>query len=175
MFGLFKKKETGPTITNKVWASKQQKWNACLQLLKEKPSVIFVVWFDETYAELGHLLEQRQYPAKVVMYRQANAAHAADYVFAEHYPLAIKEQELFARLNLTNVIILSGLDEPLFKHFGSDKIVGLLSTLGMKEDEVIEHKMITASIINAQEKLAKHVLIDNTARSQGEWMEKNVK
>jgi len=175
MFGLFKKKEAGPTIINKVWASKQQKWNGCLQLLKERPSTQFVVWFDETFSELKLFLEQHNRPSKVIMYRQVALSHAADYVFAEHYPLATKEQELFAKLNLEKVVVLNGLDEPLFKHFGSDKIVELLSKLGMKEDEVIEHKMIGASIINAQEKLAKQVLLDNTARSQKEWMERNVK
>ncbi|MBC7587761.1 MAG: hypothetical protein H7178_05310 [Chitinophagaceae bacterium] len=75
---------------------------------------------------------------------------------------------------MAEATILSGLDEPFFQLFGSDKIVELLSKLGMNEDEAIEHPMITASIINAQKKLAKQVLIDYTARSQKDWMEKNV-
>lgn len=174
MFGLFKKKATEPNIINKVWISKQQKWNSCLQLLKEKPATLFVAWFDETYNELNQFLERHHYSSKVIMYRQVNMADAMNYVFAEHYPLAQKEQELFAKLNIAEATILSGLDEPFFQLFGSDKIVELLSKLGMNEDEAIEHPMITASIINAQKKLAKQILIDYTARSQKDWMEKNV-
>lgn len=174
MFGLFKKKETGPTIINKVWINTQQKWNGCLQLLQQKPSTIFVVWFDETFTQLNTFLEQHNHPSKVIMYRQVSAAHANDYVFAEHYPLVAKEKELFEKLNANNVVVLCGLDEPFFETFISERLVDMLGKLGMKEDDLIEHSMITSSIIRAQEKITSKVIIDNTARSQKEWLERNV-
>ena len=173
MFGLFKKKDASSTI-NKVWVSKEQKWNGCLDILKKSPATIFVVWFDETYTELNHFLEQHQHPSKVVMYRQVTQAHASNYIFAEHYPLLTKEQEVFEKLDTEKITVLSSLDEPLFKHFGSDKIIDMITKFGMNNGEAIEHALITSSIIKAQEKLVKQVLIDNTARSQKEWMEKNV-
>jgi preprotein translocase subunit SecA len=40
--------------------------------------------------------------------------------------------------------------------FGSDKIAGLMNTLGMKEDEPIEHKMISNAIAKAQQKVEAH-------------------
>jgi preprotein translocase subunit SecA len=40
--------------------------------------------------------------------------------------------------------------------FGSDKIAGLMNTLGMKEDEPIEHKMISNAIAKAQKKVEAH-------------------
>lgn len=173
MFGLFKKKEASGII-NKVWVSKEQKLNGCLGILKNEPQTQFIVWFDESFTELNNFLEQHNYSSKVIMYRQAVQAHANDYVFAEHYPLLTKEQEIFENLNAEKIVVLSSLDEPLFKHFGSDKIVDLLNKLGMNKGESIEHAMITSSIIKAQEKLVKQVLVDHTAKSQKEWMEKNV-
>jgi hypothetical protein len=175
MFGLFKKKETGPAVTNKVWMTTKAKWSACLQLLKENPAIQFVTWFDGTNHELNSFLEQYNHPNKVIMYRQVLAAHANDYVFAEHYPLLAKEKEVFEKLGTNKITVLNALEEPLFKLFGSDGIIEMMKKMGMKEDEMIEHNMASSSIINAQQKLEKRVLTDSTARSQQEWLEKNVK
>jgi hypothetical protein len=175
MFGLFKKKETGPAVTNKVWMSTTAKWNACLQLLKENPAIQFVTWFDGTNHELNSFFEKHNHANKVIMYRQVLAAHANDYVFAEHYPLVAKEKELFEKLGTNKIIVLNALDEALFKLFGSEGIITMMQKLGMKEDEMIEHSMVSSSITNAQQKLEKRVLVDNTARSQQEWLDKNVK
>jgi preprotein translocase subunit SecA len=48
------------------------------------------------------------------------------------------------------------LEDDLMRIFGSDKIAGLMNTLGMKEDEPIEHKMITNAIAKAQKKVEAH-------------------
>jgi preprotein translocase subunit SecA len=56
--------------------------------------------------------------------------------------LQFKEQELYEKLGLTKVTLYSSLDEPLFTHFGGDKITNLVKQMGMKEDEAIEHALI---------------------------------
>ncbi len=48
------------------------------------------------------------------------------------------------------------LEDDLMRIFGSDKISGLMNTLGMKEDEPIEHKMISNAIAKAQKKVESH-------------------
>ena len=48
------------------------------------------------------------------------------------------------------------LEDDLMRIFGSDKIAGLMNTLGMKEDEPIEHKMISNAIAKAQKKVEAH-------------------
>lgn len=48
------------------------------------------------------------------------------------------------------------LEDDLMRIFGSDKIAGLMNTLGMKEDEPIEHKMISNAIAKAQKKVESH-------------------
>jgi preprotein translocase subunit SecA len=46
--------------------------------------------------------------------------------------------------------------------------------MGMKEDEAIEHALITSSIKNAQEKINSKVSFDQTAHSQADWFSKNL-
>ncbi|MBS1591125.1 MAG: hypothetical protein JST07_03325 [Bacteroidetes bacterium] len=173
MFNLFKKNTT-IKIINKVYLTEAIKWNACAEMIKTNANTIFITWFEETYNSLNKFLEQHQHNAKVIMYRQATKNNNVKYVFAEHYPLYAKEEELFNKLGLNEVVVMCSLDEAFLKHFGSDKIISLLETLGMNKDEVIEHEMISSSIKNAQTKLAKQVLIDSAARSQAEWFRKNL-
>jgi hypothetical protein len=95
-------------------------------------------------------------------------------IVGEHYPLPAVELEFFKRLNLTEVPVLSSLDEPFFEKFGGAKTTGLMRTLGMKENEVLGHPMISKSIRNAQEKIGAKVKNEKKARSQREWMVLNV-
>ncbi len=68
------------------------------------------------------------------------------------------------------------LEDDLMKLFGSEKLMGLVETLGMDEDMPIEHGLLTKSIENAQKKvegrnfdIRKHVLqYDNVMNKQRE-------
>ena len=48
------------------------------------------------------------------------------------------------------------LEDDLMRIFGSDRIKGFMNTLGMEEDEPIEHKMISNAIAKAQKKVETH-------------------
>ncbi|MFG1492447.1 preprotein translocase subunit SecA [Halobacteriovorax sp. GFR7] len=48
------------------------------------------------------------------------------------------------------------LEDDLMRIFGSDRIAKVMNTLGMEEDEPIEHKMITNAIAKAQKKVETH-------------------
>jgi preprotein translocase subunit SecA len=48
------------------------------------------------------------------------------------------------------------LEDDLMRIFGSDRIKGIMGTLGMEEDEPIEHRMITNAIAKAQKKVEGH-------------------
>ncbi len=48
------------------------------------------------------------------------------------------------------------LEDDLMRIFGSDRIKGIMTRLGMKEDEPIEHSMITNAIAKAQKKVETH-------------------
>jgi len=48
------------------------------------------------------------------------------------------------------------LEDDLLRIFGSDRISGLMSKLGMEEDVPIEHRMVSRAIENAQKKVEAH-------------------
>jgi preprotein translocase subunit SecA len=48
------------------------------------------------------------------------------------------------------------LEDDLMRIFGSKRIQGIMNTLGMKDDEPIEHRMITNAIAKAQKKVEAH-------------------
>ena len=48
------------------------------------------------------------------------------------------------------------LEDDLMRIFGSDRIKGMMETLGMKEDEQIEHRWLTKAIEGAQKKVEGH-------------------
>jgi len=101
------------------------------------------------------------------------------FLFAGHYPLPTKEKPVVQKLASTfpksEMLFCSSLDDPSFSIFGSDRIVDLLDKLGMKEDEAIEHALVTKAMENAREKVESSVRSEITAKSEEEWFAKNVK
>jgi hypothetical protein len=172
MFNLFKSGSKGVKVVDKVWMSSQAKINACRKMCEANPSIIFICWFEETIDTLKIAL-----PPNTVIVKADNVTASMTQnkmvVFAEHYPLAEKEQNLYTTLGLTEAPVLCALDEPFFEKFGGEKLIDVMKNLGMKEDEIIGHSMVSKSIRNAQDKIAKHASVDNPARSQREWMQRN--
>lgn len=142
-------------------------------MLSANSNCVFVVWFEETANEMITALGNS---ASVLLAEKIDPTTLRDkmIVFAEHYPLRKKEEALFTSLNLKEVPVLSSLDEALFMQFGGERTIELMQKLGMKEDEVIGHAMITKAINNAQEKLEKKVVVEKVAKSAREWFEVNL-
>ena len=154
------------------------KQNGLLEAWKKDSSLIIICWFNETLRQLETLFakettEPSLFTAQQVHHGQFSGKN--NILFAEHYPLRKKEEELFERLNLAEVLIHSSLDEPLFAHFGGVKIVQMMKQLGMKESDSVQHKMISQSILGAQEKIEKKITAELSAGSQSQWMELNFK
>lgn len=101
------------------------------------------------------------------------------FLFAEHYPLPTKEKTVVQKLASTfpksEMIFCSSLDNPSFSIFGSDRMVDLLDKLGMKEDEAIEHALVTKAMENARKKVERSVRSEMIASSEEDWFAKNVK
>ena len=180
-FNLFGKKEKDQprgVFTDKTYMSTAAKMNACAELAKFDPSTVFITWFPDTTRKFKTLFDQQGISESRIM--EARQMHSAllngkTAVFAEHYPLHNKEVELIKNWTQEHFTVFSAMDEPLFKHFGSEKMLPLMKMLGMKEEESIEHAMVSKSIIKGQDKLAAQVDVELTANSQAEWMERNIK
>jgi hypothetical protein len=174
MFGLFNKSSVGIKVVDKVWLSKQAKWNACAQMVKVDPSVILIAWFEETFHEIeSHPgLAQNVIKAENASYDKTQGRRV---IFAEHYPLASAEQDLFSKLQLKDVPVLNSLDEPIFMLFGGENTIEVMKKLGVGDDEIIGHSMITKSIRRAQEKIEVKSGTNYSAKSSQEWLSLNLK
>ncbi len=177
---LFGKKDTTPftaIFKDKVYLHSAGKITACLQKAKASPDSIFIAWFTETAATFEKFFVHYGMDEKRVMLAEKidiTVLQNHQPVFLEHHPLNAKELALVTDWQLTGIAVFSAMDEPLFKHFGSDKMMPLIKLLGFKENEAIEHSYVTESIIKGQNKIAAKVLVEQTANSQAEWMKKNM-
>lgn len=176
MFGLFKSKSEGVQVRDKIWMSKRVKLNACSEMLRLNSGCLFVVWFKDSFKELEAHLALKDPLQNVVMVDDLSIDKIQNrmLVFVEHYPLSHVEQSLFNRLQLKEVPVLFSLDEPFFAKFGGEKTIELMRKLGLKEDEVVAHSMVSKSIRNAQEKIEKKVRTEKAASSQQEWFSLNL-
>ncbi len=179
-FDLFGKKEEGAdnaVLRDKVYISAQGKMNACLELAKEQPEMVFIAWFSETVNRFSTFFSDHGLDEGRV--KLATTFHPASHpnaplVFLEHYPLAAKELEFAEKHHLASSLVFSSMDEPLFVFFGSEKMIPLVKLLGIKENEPIEHSYVSQSIHKGQHKIADKVTSEHLADSQDEWMRKNM-
>lgn len=180
LFNLFGKKDDAAgdhVFVDRAYVSTGAKMNACAELARKEPNYIFICWFADTAAKFREFFRNQGIDENRVI--ETHHLHASKLlnktpVFVEHYPLHTKELELIKNWDTEKIVVYSAMDEPLFKHFGSDKLIPIMKMLGMKEDEVIEHNMVSKSIIKGQEKIAEKVTVDHSASSQAEWMSKNL-
>ena len=181
IFNLFgKKEESGDNhvFVDRAYVSTAAKMNACAELARKEPDRLFICWFADTAVKFKEFFRLQGLDENLITdthHLHASRLQNKKPVFVEHYPLHTKEIDLIKNWGTEKIIVYSAMDEPLFKHFGSEKLIPLMKMLGMKEDEVIEHKMVTKSIINGQEKIADKVTLEQSADSQEEWMRKNIK
>lgn len=172
MFGLFKSKQTEVKVIDKVYTSLTAKTEACRNLVNNENAVL-IAWFAETKENLEVLFGSDN----VFMAREIGAQHIDNQIiyFVEHYPLHLREEQLFEKLGLKEVVVLTSLDEPFFQAFGGENIRMLMEKLGMEPGECIEHTMVSKAIRNAQDKISKQVLVDTESHSQEQWMKRLVK
>jgi len=178
LFGRKEADHSNSLFKDKVYINTVAKTNACIQLAREVPATVFIAWFAETANAFKQSFVQAGIiEPKVTEVKHLHAAQWQNHpvVFVEHYPLHTKEVALVNSWGKSSIIVYSAMDEPLFRHFGSDKMVPLIKLLGMKESESIEHAYVTQSIEKGQQKIADKVLTEQPAASQAAWMEINLK
>jgi hypothetical protein len=181
LFNLFGNKDGDPgsqIFVDRAYVSTAAKMKACADLAKKEPGHLFICWFPETAATFKEFFGQHGLDEHLIV--ETRHLHSSKIqekipVFVEHYPLHAKEMELVKNWNKEKIIVFSALDEPLFRHFGSDKVIPMIKLLGMKEDEAIEHSMVSKSILKGQEKIAGMVTMEQSANSQAEWITRHIK
>ncbi len=153
----------------------QARSQAMFDRLQHDPEMIFVHWFEDSY-DRSVLIAGEGYAERIHMVRDAFQGRSAGrkLIFLEHHPLQKKEAEVFEKLHLQNAEVWSSLDDPLLRRFGSDRLVEMMTKLGMKEEEIISHRLISRSILKAQQKIERSVTMEQSARDMDSWFRKNL-
>ena len=172
----FSKKESSPTPRDYVYANSAAKFRGVKNLLSLFPNHILIAWFPGTLSAFQQFATEQGIEAEISLAREVNSFHVTGktVLFLEHYPLSDKETSLVQSWNADGIIVLSALDEPLFVHFAGERLSLLLHKMGLKEDESLQHVLITEAIHNAQQKLAKKITVEHSANSMEEWFRKNI-
>lgn len=191
MFGLFKKKNQFPSLTHYVYLNQTSKYRMLVkevdQALEAGHHVMLVYHFDETGNMLQKLISSTNLIREKLNIIKSDKLEVVLnekpiinlYVLvAELYPMAGKDHSLQSTIHRyhpgTKIIFFTSTDGPLMRAFGGEKIHNLMTTLGLNENERIEHAMVSRSIANAQEKIKNKVPLEKPASSKQEWMNINL-
>jgi hypothetical protein len=173
---LFSRDNGDVKVIDKIWKNKTGKYKGCLQSLENNAAIIFVVWFEDTRKELiKSISTSTEDGNNVQLYKYVTATNTRDrqIIFAEHFPLRNKEQELFKKLSLKTATVYSSLDETLFTAFGGLRIAAIMEQTGISDDEAFEHILISRAIINMQKKIEEKIIVEQSAANMEEWMKRN--
>lgn len=150
-FNIFKGKSKGPVLRDEIYMHKAAKDKAVIKIKsKAKPS-IFLVWSDVSYEHYQKLLGSS---VQLIQDSIPSRLSENEIVFLEHHFNNKKEMDFIKSLNLKEALFISSLDDPIFALFNSHKIKEVMKKMNHDEDDAIEHKMISKSIIKAQDKLS---------------------
>lgn len=194
--GLFGKSKD--IIPSRIWRSKAETLKGMsVEAMKEMRAgrnVLIVTFFDSTFEEVRSFLTQNGIPfdtfsdgtlqdggtifllppARLDLSPLPGIKHLALVLFYGRYPLQSREEVVAGKLPPEGQrLYCASLEDQLFRHFGGNGVKSLMETLGMKDDEFVEHRMIDKSIARAQEKLAGVVRNEIKAKSEEEWFQKN--
>jgi hypothetical protein len=143
---------------------------------QEGRKVSLVYFFKETQEEIAHLIPGHAnvswvnglqpgivplYPASVVL-------------FAETYPDETPETRLLEQPQMKEyaqkhrVVCFNAITDPVFLPFNPGRLLKMMQTLGVKEHEAIEHKMVTDSIHRAQQKITRKRRMAHFTNSRAE-------
>ena len=96
----------------------------------------------------------------------------------ERYPIPEPDDRILAFVtkhrDIAPPTAYVALSEPWLTHLMGDRVAALLETMGLDENECIEHTLISNSIRKAQEKLAEKVRRDYPYDSVEAWLAGNI-
>ena len=172
MFGLFGKKKESLTVHDKIWITEKAKFEACINFKKENVNIFLIAWFEETKNNLEEYFKENNLEVEIHLADQLSLMdQGKEFIFVEYHPLQTEERRIAEKFGVKEITVLSSISEPIFSLFGGDKIGYVMRSMGMKEDEMIEHNMISKSIMRAQEKIAQKSTQNRSAKSQTDWLQ----
>lgn len=201
MFSFFRTKPKAPNFRDLVWITRQNKDIGLLAELRQGadvPRCILSSFEDNLQAiqaklhQLGLPHQRIDHPSRLAEKAPLALIHtsllagastgsiqAHELLFYEHHPLPDTDlnilQQAHSLYPQASIRYYLALDEPLFSHFGGERLQALMQKLGLADSDVIEHSMVSSALKNAQKKLAQTVERERKADTEAEWYRLNIK
>jgi len=183
-------------IPDSIWLTKAAKFAGIAELLEQRDkagdqpdAIIVVAHFPDTLSEVQQLVSTIDVATPVATMLEVDFRHAGnagssldetrlvEIVVAERHPNSLHDQsitDVAAGLPCRSQLrFCLSLEDPLMRPFSSVWVTKMLKTLGMKEHEAIESKLVAKRIEESTRKIAKQSVGDAHADSAEEWMRKN--
>jgi hypothetical protein len=180
------KKPAEPPAVDRVWLNLAARDQALVRAAKAGP-VLFIAFFDDTVSRVREALKAAGCVegAALTVVRVDKLERPGPGVaiyLAERHPLPSHNRALLERLQRDAPgvvpVCFSALDEPFMLRFGGERVAELMKNLGMAQDEPVEHAMVSKSLANAREKIAKQVgaaaSAPAPASSMAEWLQRHL-
>jgi preprotein translocase subunit SecA len=183
---LFSSKKKSINKTDRIYltrkAANKAIINYVLQSTMDSKHVIIIYFFKETRHEFESEVTNANNVVWVNAHFSAQVKTSAiggldntNIIVAETYPDFNVEQNLLEIIqeigyDTGKVIFFNGLDDPIFIPFGAERIQKLMISMGMSEDEPIEHAMISKSIDRAQQKVTAKKMLMSRIDSRAEMI-----
>jgi hypothetical protein len=183
---LFSSKKKSIKKTDRVFLTRKAANRAIINYVLESTvnskHVVIIYFFRETKQEFEHEVTNANNVVWVNAHFPASINTAAvggvlntNLIVAETYPDFNVEQDLLEKIQQAGfetdkVIFFNGLDDPIFIPFGAERIQKLMISMGMSEDEPIEHAMISKSMDRAQQKVTAKKILMSRVDSRAEMI-----
>ena len=188
------KRKNIEVVPAKVWQTTDAKYAGLAKEVAERSksesvAILLLAHFPDVLLCLEEIAGQRTtgVPVKAVLASNLTKDLAAtlnmdesanlDIIVGEPHPLPSVDDglqafadELLCRCRFSYHL---SLEDPVVQVFSGDWVKGVLSRLGMAEDESIESNMIQRRIRQAQRKIERMVASPVDAKSAGQWFELN--
>ena len=193
LFGR-KKRTNVEVVPDHIWMTTDAKFAGVAREAEERSrsatvAILLVAHFPEVLARLEELASQQAWsvPCKAVLARNLNTDLATslsldesamiDVIVGERHPLPSVDDrleefadELPCRCRFSHHL---SLEDAVMEVFAGDWVKGVLTKLGMKEDEAIESQLVSRRIRQAQQKIEGRAFGTVDAESAAEWLKKN--
>lgn len=141
--------------------------------LAESRPIVVVVWFISDKYKVYDLYKGLAKEVRVFEHSELPACEwgsaSTCVVWGKHPLLKVEEMALRPMERFRELFIVSSLDDTLLQYFGGEEVKSLITRLGHRSGESIEHRLISESIRKAQEQIGAKVLYPTSAASSREW------
>lgn len=182
-------------VRHVAFENKVQKYKYLIQQFKNSSSQVSVwlYYFESTKNEMSHLCIATGTEVEIATNnqllkkginlmdaRQIDLAQVHGYdelLLLETHPLLSIHNQFTAmaeKANFKGLTCFTSLDAPIMQLFGGERLKNIMSQLGLKEAEPIEHALVSKSIEKAMEKCEENLKSHQDIRSSPEeWLTAN--